>query len=246
MPKTKEEQDAEYQKLYQLLTRLSSQGSSGVTLEELLHPEKPEKKGKASLAADPPPYVAPPTEEHVRKTMDIRDFLAKPAKPVLAKPALAKPAKPVIATQQKIELPNGSSETIVIQPSQSAPVDMTPPKKGRPVGWARSKKETDRECPACNRIFNNDILLSAHQALSNPCKMWMALPVEEREMETTPLHYLLEPLMEEAMTGPKPLHCKFCNSKNTTVSNHHRHFTMAMACNRLAIREFKRIIKELE
>lgn len=123
---------------------------------------------------------------------------------------------------------------IIAVKTQLEPHVLLPPKKIKP--------KNDLECEACCKSFCNSSSLIRHKRLSEACKTWYSLPEDKQPpLMTTPIHEMVNELLERAITGDKPLTCKFCSTTFYNRGNHHKHYQSAQTCNRMAYAEFKRI-----
>ena len=104
------------------------------------------------------------------------------------------------------------------------------------------KPQHDLQCEACCKTFCNSSSFIRHKRLSEACNTWYALPEEQQPpLLTTPIHEMVNELLERAITGDQPLTCKFCSTTFYNRGNHHKHYQSAQTCNRMAYAEFKRI-----
>ena len=107
----------------------------------------------------------------------------------------------------------------------------------------KKKPVNTLQCEACCKTFCNSSSIIRHKRLSEACRKWYALPEEKQvPVVDTPIHEWVSELLERAITGDKPLTCKFCSISFYNRGNHHKHFQSALACNRMAHAEFKRIV----
>jgi hypothetical protein len=104
------------------------------------------------------------------------------------------------------------------------------------------KPQHDLQCEACCKTFCNSSSFIRHKRLSEACNTWYSLPEEQQPpLLTTPIHEMVNELLERAITGNQPLTCKFCSTTFYNRGNHHKHYQSAQTCNRMAYAEFKRI-----
>jgi hypothetical protein len=105
------------------------------------------------------------------------------------------------------------------------------------------KQQHDLQCEACCKTFCNSSSFIRHKRISEACKAWYALPEEKQPpLVSTPIHEMVNEWLERAITGDKPLTCKFCSTTFYNRGNHHKHYQSAQTCNRMAYAEFKRIV----
>lgn len=120
-----------------------------------------------------------------------------------------------------------------LEPSALLPAP--PPAKSKPIHTLR--------CEACCKSFSTKSSYVRHQQTSEICKTWCALPEElQHPAVEIPIHEMVSEVLERAITGDKPLTCKFCSTTFYNRGNHHKHYQSAKTCNRMAYAEFKRII----
>lgn len=101
-------------------------------------------------------------------------------------------------------------------------------------------------CEACLKTYLVRATFEAHIESSLACKQWKELPPDQKKVKPRKaLHELLCDWLEEAIGYPESTQCKFCKSTFASRGNHHKHYQMAVACNRLAYLEFQRIISSL-
>ena len=105
------------------------------------------------------------------------------------------------------------------------------------------KPQNDLQCEACCKTFCNSSSFIRHKRISEACKAWYLLPEEKQPpLVTTPIHEMVNEWLERAITGAKPLTCKFCSTTFYNRGNHHKPYQSAQTCNRMAYAEFKRIV----
>uniref|UniRef100_A0A6C0DF53 C2H2-type domain-containing protein n=1 Tax=viral metagenome TaxID=1070528 RepID=A0A6C0DF53_9ZZZZ len=69
---------------------------------------------------------------------------------------------------------------------------------------------------------------------------------EEYGTPALPIHMFLDKLLTQSITGDKPLQCRFCKTTFVNRGNHHKHFYNAYVCNRLAFAECKQLLQTLQ
>jgi len=69
---------------------------------------------------------------------------------------------------------------------------------------------------------------------------------EEYGTPALPIHMFLDELLTQSITGDKPLQCRFCKTTFVNRGNHHKHFYNAYVCNRLAFAECKQLLQTLQ
>ena len=125
---------------------------------------------------------------------------------------------------------------MIAMKTQIEPHVLLPPPK------AKVKSKQDLQCEACCKIFCNSSSFIRHKRVSEACKAWYALPEDQQPpVVFTPIHEMVNQWLERAITGDKPLTCKFCYTTFYNRGNHHKHYQTAQTCNRMAYAEFKRI-----
>ena len=69
---------------------------------------------------------------------------------------------------------------------------------------------------------------------------------EEYGTPALPIHMFLDELLTRSITGDKPMQCRFCKTTFVNRGNHHKHFYNAYVCNRLAFAECKQLLQTLQ
>jgi hypothetical protein len=207
----KEKEQAEFNKLYAQLAALSSRKKEEVPLAQVV-----------PLVA---PMVAPVA--HAAHAVPMVAHVAHAAHAV--------PLVPVAQVQEQHEFDEIYAQIVrmIAMKTQLEPHVLLPPPK---------KPKNDLQCDACCKTFCNSSSFIRHKRLSEACKAWYALPEEKQPpLVTTPIHEMVNELLERAITGNQPLTCKFCSTTFYNRGNHHKHYQSAQTCNRMAYAEFKRI-----
>lgn len=156
-----------------------------------------------------------------------------PVPPVV--PMVAPIVKPIAQETSEFDAIYAQIVRMIAMKTQLEPHVLLPPKP-------KKKKANELQCEACCKTFCNQSSIIRHKRLSEACKKWYSLPEEEQApVVETPIHEWVDELLERAITGDKPLTCKFCSTSFYNRGNHHKHFQSALACNRMAHAEFKRI-----
>lgn len=103
------------------------------------------------------------------------------------------------------------------------------------------------ECSGCFKRYRTKEDLETHYGMTEMCRRWMALPNhEEYGTPALPIHMFLDKLLTQSITGDKPLQCRFCKTTFVNRGNHHKHFYNAYVCNRLAFAECKQLLQTLQ
>jgi len=69
------------------------------------------------------------------------------------------------------------------------------------------------QCAACCKQFSTKSSYIRHQHTSEICKKWYTLPEEQQHPAVDmPIHEMVNEMLERAITGDKPLTCKFCST----------------------------------
>jgi len=98
------------------------------------------------------------------------------------------------------------------------------------------------QCKACCKTFSTKGCFTRHQQTSSICQSWLSLPAEEQHpVVEIPIHVKVNEYLEQAITG-EPLQCRFCLATFLNRGNHHKHYQTSLPCNRMAYVEFKRIV----
>ena len=109
------------------------------------------------------------------------------------------------------------------------------------------KQEKTFECSGCFKRYHTQEDLETHHGMTEMCRRWMALPNhEEYGTPALPIHMFLEELLAQSITGDNPLQCRFCKTTFVNIGNHHKHFYRAYVCNRLAFAECKQLLQTLQ
>ena len=69
---------------------------------------------------------------------------------------------------------------------------------------------------------------------------------EEYGTPALPIHMFLDELLTRSITGDKPMQCRFCKTTFVNRGNHHKHFYNAYVCTRLAFAECKQLLQTLQ
>jgi hypothetical protein len=193
-----------------------------------------------------PPVKLPPTQEDKEKEQaEFNKLYAqltalssrKKEVPAPIVPTPIAPVVPLVPTPEQHEFDEIYAQIVrmIAMKTQLEPhVLLPPPKKVKPIH--------DLQCDACCKTFCNSSSFIRHKRISEACKSWYALPEEQQPpLVTTPIHEMVNEWLERAITGDKPLTCKFCSTTFYNRGNHHKHYQSAQTCNRMAYAEFKRI-----
>jgi hypothetical protein len=100
------------------------------------------------------------------------------------------------------------------------------------------------KCKGCEKSFNTRFQLDKHINSSKPCETVIKLLKDDvilnriKRLPNIELNRYVENLVETIITGNSPQRCKYCNIQFSSTGNHHKHYTSAIACNRLAYLDF--------
>ncbi len=97
------------------------------------------------------------------------------------------------------------------------------------------------KCKACLKEFTTEGSIIRHYDKSEICRKYIVANHTSPE-QLKPIHLMVSDCLDKAVTGDKELQCRFCGVIFTNKGNHHKHYYSAIACNRLAHIEFKKII----
>ena len=202
-----------------------------------------------------PPIKLPPTQEDKekekaefnklyaqlaalssRKKEEIVPSIVKAPAPVIVPVAAPAPCSNPTSEQNEFDEIYAQIVRMIAVKTQLEPHVLLPPKP-------KPKPKNDLQCEACGKTFCNSSSIIRHKRISAACKTWYALPEEKQPpMVTTAIHEMVNEWLERAITGDKPLTCKFCSTSFYNRGNHHKHYQSAQTCNRMAYAEFKRIV----
>jgi hypothetical protein len=212
----------EYNRLYQLLSSLSTKNQS-----LLSHGVVPMISLDALLSS------TVPTDPIIAQEQPLVQPLVPPLAPPLVQP-LVQPLVPPLAPPLVQPLVPPLAPPLV-QPSIS-------PKKEIPD----LIRKDSYECNACLKQFTVKETYEIHVATSLSCKKWNELsPSEKENNPPKAIHEMADDWLDLAIGVPDRIQCKFCKMTFVNRGNHHKHYKVAAACNRLAFLEFKKVIANL-
>jgi hypothetical protein len=205
---------------------------------------------KAPMLSVVPVKVAPTHEDKQKEQAEFNKLYAQlaalssrkkevPCIPVAAPAAVSAiaPAEvPMVmpADQNEFDEIYAQIVRMIAMKTQLEPRVLLPPPKPKPKNIL--------QCEACCKSFCNSSSFIRHKRISEACKAWYALPEDQQPpLISIPIHEMVGQLLERAITGDKPLTCKFCLTTFYNRGNHHKHYQSAQTCNRMAYAEFKRI-----
>ena len=208
---------SEYQRLYTLLSSLSSKTRVG--------PEPPVVPMISIFEDNKRSNRSNKTARH-KRTDDVKEISKPEPLPILQeiiKDEPPKRRKPIIGViDEPIHVPIHD------------PIDA-------------KKRSKTFECSGCFKRYRTKEDLETHYGMTEMCKQWMALPNhEEYGTPALPIHMFLEELLAQSITGDNPLQCRFCKTTFVNIGNHHKHFYRAYVCNRLAFAECKQLLQTLQ
>jgi hypothetical protein len=191
-----------------------------------------------------PPIKLPPTQEDKEKEQaefnklyaQLTALSSRKKEEVapIAQVTQVAPVAPLVQEQHEFDEIYAQIVRMIAVKTQLEPHVLLPPKKVKP--------QNDLQCDACCKTFCNSSSFIRHKRISEACKAWYSLPEDKQPpLVSTPIHEMVNELLERAITGDKPLMCKFCSTTFYNRGNHHKHYQSAQTCNRMAYAEFKRI-----
>ena len=219
----------EFDRLYQLLSSLSTKSKTDEVLEPGNHivPEK-QKVPMISLQNCTTASRLPP------------EFLPKP----YAVPAIPLPATPFpFSTQETSE--------VLDMPLQTTPLPLTLFNPEFTIVSTyqelhEKKKKITYQCESCLKSFAAKDTYDTHTSQSIACQQWKALSKEEKQHPIDrPINELVHDLLQQAIGTSDPFQCRYCNMTFVSRGNHNKHLQVAVACNRLAYLAFMRTITNL-
>ena len=211
---------SEYQRLYTLLSSLSSKTRAG--------PEPPVVPMISIFEDTKRSNRSNKTARHKRSTDDGKETSAP--LPILKEDIKE---EPIIIVKED---PPKRRKPIIGQIDD--PID-------NPVDAKKRAKEF--ECSGCFKRYRTQEDRETHYGMTEMCRKWMALPNhEEYGTPALPIHMFLDELLTQSITGDKPLQCRFCKTTFVNRGNHHKHFYNAYVCNRLAFAECKQLLQTLQ
>lgn len=246
----KEKEQAEFDKLYAQLAALSSRKKEVVPTPMAL--EVPVATPVAMPVAMPTPVampVATPTPVSTLEAIPVATPVSTPvAVPVstLEAAPVATPT-PVPVTVEQVtpvaqEEQNEFNEIYAQIVRIIAVKTKLEPQVLLPAPKPKIEPKHNLQCQACLKTLCNLSSFIRHKRISEACKTWYALPEDQKPpLISMPIHEMVGELLERAITGDKPLTCKFCSTTFYNRGNHHKHYQSAHTCNRMAYAEFKRI-----
>jgi hypothetical protein len=211
---------SEYQRLYTLLSSLSSKTRAG--------PEPPIVPMISIFEDNKRSNRSNKTARHKRNNDDYKEIPKEPPKEIPA-------PLPAVKEEIKEEPPKRKKPIIG---DLDDPIDNALDAKKRAKAF---------ECSGCFKRYRTKADLETHYGMTEMCKRWMALPNhEEYGTPALPIHMFLDELLTQSITGDKPLQCRFCKTTFVNRGNHHKHFYNAYVCNRLAFAECKQLLQTLQ
>jgi len=208
---------SEYQRLYTLLSSLSSKTRAG--------PEPPIVPMISIFEDTKRSNRSNKTARHKRSTDDFKESSKET------------PLAPLPAVKEEIkEEPPKRRKPIIGQIDD--PIDDRMDAK---------KRAKTFESSGCFKRYRTKADLETHYGMTEMCQRWMELPNhEEYGTPALPIHMFLNELLTQSITGDHPLQCRFCKTTFVNIGNHHKHFYRAYVCNRLAFAECKQLLQTLQ
>ena len=206
---------------------------------------------KPPMPSAPPVKLEPTKEDKEKEQAEFNKLYAqlaalssrkKEESPPIVEPAPiapvvpVAPVAPIAPTSEQNEFDEIYAQIVrmIAMKTQIEPRILLPPVKPKPKNIL--------QCEACCKTFCNSSSFIRHKRISEACKTWYALPEDQQPpLISIPIHEMVGQLLERAITGDKPLTCKFCSTTFYNRGNHHKHYQSAQTCNRMAYAEFKRI-----
>lgn len=96
------------------------------------------------------------------------------------------------------------------------------------------------QCAACLKLFSCDRSLKRHHERFPVCKEWEG-GSESLGVQQSIVEYV-DDLLARTIAESDGKTCRFCGTTFSSKGNLHKHFTSAVACNRRAHAEFKKIM----
>lgn len=97
------------------------------------------------------------------------------------------------------------------------------------------------QCQACHKNFTTKQSLERHHGRFPLCKNWKA--TEEPAFEHS-VYTWARNTIEAALSKGNSTTCRFCEKEFSSLGNFHKHFESATVCNRLGLRELKKVFAE--
>ena len=233
----------EYDRLYQLLTSLSTKSV----------PEAPVKQPAISLqhcttvSRLPPEFLPRPrTLEPVEVPLSTYEEISvTPSVLLESAPPLSTP--PLTLTDSPFTYPKGE---ILANPYPKGEILANPCPEFTILSTYQElhekKKKITYQCEACLKSFAAKDTYSTHVSQSIACQQWKALSQEEKQIHVEkPINELVHDLLQQAIGTSDPFQCRYCNMTFVSRGNHNKHLQVAVACNRLASLTFMRTIMNL-
>ena len=132
-------------------------------------------------------------------------------------------------------------------PSTSEPTDVTPSlafgliettpifdEKGKIVGTVPAGQTPEWQCVACLKGFSTKQSLQRHKIRHPLCREWEQKGLETKHVFGESVYVWATRTVDEALASNEDgIRCKFCKTQFATIGNLHKHFTTAVACNRM-------------
>jgi hypothetical protein len=132
-------------------------------------------------------------------------------------------------------------------PSTSEPTDLTPSlafgviettiifdEKGKMVGSVPAGQTPEWQCVACLKGFSTKQSLSRHKTRHPLCREWEHKGLETKHVFGESVYVWATRTVDQALASQEDgIRCKFCMTQFATIGNLHKHFTTAVACNRM-------------
>lgn len=113
-------------------------------------------------------------------------------------------------------------------------------------GAVQKTLETVILCEACEKTFASKQSLERHKERFPLCKSWVQ-DAKSEPFLTESVYIWAQGKIDEALTEKDCCKkCKFCKVEFATLGNFHKHFKSSTVCNRLGMREIKRVFNQNE
>lgn len=232
----------EYDRLYQLLTSLSTKSTTEAPLKQPVI----SLQNCTTVSRLPPEFLPRPRAlEPVNVPLSTHDDMpagslptgSLPADPLPAGSLPADPLPSLTLTDSPFTYPKGE---ILANPYPEFTIVSTYQE------LHEKKKKITYQCEACLKSFAARDTYDSHVSQSIACQQWKSLSKEEKQHPINqPINEVVHELLQQAIGTSDPFQCRYCNMTFVSRGNHNKHLQVAVACNRLAYLTFMRTIANL-